>query len=170
MTIEQFLDILGRYPQVIILFLGFLPLASFIHGRYIAGARIAESPHRFVMSTLVYLACVPGIFAVTLSVYVFVFERRSIFQTDIYTQVLPIVSMIATLLIIRRTVDLDSIPGFDKITGLIVVIFAVFSIFWVLDKTHIWVVSYLPFWQGVLIFIGLLIAIRYGWTKMVKRG
>ncbi|MCB0518754.1 MAG: hypothetical protein H6577_03870 [Lewinellaceae bacterium] len=169
MTLQAFFDLLSAHPAWILAFFILLPMTALLLGWIAKGAEY-ESPWSYAYSTLIYLACVPGIFAVTLSVYVFVFERRSIFQTDIYTQVLPIVSMIATLLIIRRTVDLDSIPGFDKITGLIVVIFAVFSIFWVLDKTHIWVVSYLPFWQGVLIFIGLLIAIRYGWTKMVKRG
>jgi hypothetical protein len=112
---------------------------------------------------------VPGIFAVTLSVYVFVFERRSIFQTDIYTQILPVLSMIGTLLLIRRNVDLDLIPGFDKITGLIMMITATFALMWVLDKTHIWVVSFLPFWQGILIFIGLLLVIRWGWSRMAKK-
>ena len=113
-------------------------------------------PWKYLYSSLIYLVCVPGIFALFLSIYVFIFERRSIFQTDIYTQVLPIVSMFATLLLIRRNVSLDLVPGFGKITGLFMMIAAAFAFFWVLDKTHIIVISFLPLWQGVLIFAGLL--------------
>ena len=104
----------------------------------------------------------------TLSIYVFVFERRSIFDTDIYTQILPIISMVATLFLIRRNVNLDLVPGFDKITGLIMMIASVFAFMWVLDKTRIWVVSYLPFWQGLLIFAGLLLVLRWGWGKVAR--
>jgi hypothetical protein len=80
-----------------------------------------------------------------------------------------VLAMLATILIVRRTVDLDRIPGFDKITGLMLIMFAVFAILWVLDKTHIWVVSYLPFWQGILIFAALLLLIRFGWSKLAKK-
>ena len=97
------------------------------------------TPWKYLYSALVYLVCVPGIFSVTLDVYMFLFEKRSILQTDIYTQILPILSMVITLFIIKRNVNLDAIPGFGKLSGLIMMITATLLIMWGLDRTHFWV-------------------------------
>jgi hypothetical protein len=168
MTLQEFFDMLAANPVWILAFFILLPISALLLG-WIAKGEEYSSPWDYAYSILIYLACIPGIFAVTLSIYLFVFERRSILQTDIYTQILPVLAMLATILIVRRTVDLDRIPGFDKITGLMLIMFAVFAILWVLDKTHIWVVSYLPFWQGILIFAALLLLIRFGWSKLAKK-
>jgi hypothetical protein len=168
MTLQEFFNLLAEHPAWIIAYFLLIPFTALLAGILGKGEGHLD-PWKYLYSALIYLVCVPGIFAVTLSVYVFVFERRSIFQTDIYTQILPVLSMIGTLLLIRRNVDLDLIPGFDKITGLIMMITATFALMWVLDKTHIWVVSFLPFWQGILIFIGLLLVIRWGWSRMAKK-
>lgn len=168
MTLQAFFDLLVANPVWILAYFLLIPFTALLAGIFGKGEGDID-PWKYLYSALIYMVCVPGIFAVTLSVYVFVFERRSIFQTDVFTQILPVLSMIATLLLIRRNVDLDKVPGFDKITGLLMMITAAFAFFWVLDKTHIWVVSYLPFWQGILIFIALLLVIRWGWGKLGKR-
>ena len=168
MTLQEFFDLLVANPFWILCYFLMIPFTAFLAGRMGKGEGHLE-PWTYLYSVLIYLVCIPGIFAVTLSVYLFIFERRSIFQTDMYTQVLPIFSMILTLWLIRKNVDLRLIPGFDKLTGLITMIFALFAIFWVLDKTRIWVVSFLPFWQGILIFVGILLVLRYGWSKMTSK-
>ncbi len=168
MTLQDFFTLLAGHPTWILAFFILLPLTALVLG-WITKGEEGSSPWKYLYSALIYLSCVPGIFAVTLSVYFFVFERRSILQTDIYTQVLPVVSMIATLLILRRNVDLDLIPGFDKISGLIMMIAASLALMWFVDRTHIYVISFLPFWQAVLIFIALLVVVRWGWSKFTRR-
>jgi len=168
MTLQDFFNLLSANPIWVLSYFLLIPFTALLAGILGKGEGHLE-PWTYLYSTLIYLVCIPGIFAVTLSVYAFVFERRSIFETDMYNQVLPIFSMVLTLFLIRKNVDLNYIPGFDKITGLIMMIFALFSIFWVLDKTRIWVVSFLPFWQGILIFVGLLLAVRWGWGRMTKK-
>ncbi|MEK7254979.1 MAG: hypothetical protein AAB316_09560 [Bacteroidota bacterium] len=168
MTLRDFFALLAENPVLILAFFILIPFTAWLAG-FMGKGEGHLAPWKYLYSTLIYLACVPGIFAVTLSIYVFVFERRSIYDTDIYTQILPVVSMVVTLLLIRKNVDLDLVPGFDKITGLIMMIAAIFAFMWVLDKTHILVISYLPFWQGILIFIGLLLVIRWGWSRITSR-
>jgi len=168
MTLKELFDLLSAHPAWILAYFILVPFTALLAGMLGKGEGHL-TPWKYLYSTLIYLVCVPGIFAVTLSIYVFIFERRSIFDTDVYTQILPVLSMVATLLLIRRNVDLDLIPGFDKITGLVMMISATFAFMWVLDKTRIWIVSFLPFWQGILIFIGLLLVIRWGWGKVAKR-
>lgn len=164
MTLQDFFTLLSENPFWVLSYFLLIPFTALLAGILGKGEGHLE-PWTYLYSTLIYLVCIPGIFAVTLSVYFFIFEKRSIMQTDMFTQVLPIFSMILTLYLIRRNVDLNQIPGFDKITGLITMIFGLLCVFWVLDRTRIWVVSFLPFWQGILIFVGLLLTVRWGGKK-----
>jgi hypothetical protein len=73
--------------------------------------------------------------------------------------------MVVTLLIIRRNVNLDYIPGFDKLGGLVMIIASTLIIMWFIDRMRIIVFSYLRFEYVILFFIGLLLVIRLGWKR-----
>ncbi|MCF8248239.1 MAG: hypothetical protein K9J37_23630 [Saprospiraceae bacterium] len=168
MTLQEFFNFLVSNPVWIISYFLLIPFTAWLAGIFGKGEGNMD-PWKYLYSALIYLVCVPGIFAIFFNLYLFIFERRSIFQTEIFTQLLPIVSMFVTLLLIRRNVSLDLVPGFDKITGLFMMITAAFAFFWVLDKTHLIVISYLPLWQGLLIFAGLLLVMRWGWGRLAKK-
>ena len=136
MTLKEFFDLLADNPILILAYFGLIPFTAFIAGMLGKGEGHIN-PWKYLYSSLIYLVCVPGIFAFTLSVYLFLFERRSIFDTDVYTQILPILSMVATLLIIGKNVSLERIPGFDKLSGLVIMVTTVMTLMWVLDKTRI---------------------------------
>jgi hypothetical protein len=84
---------------------------------------------------------------------------------DLWTQVLPIVSMILTLLLIRKNVSFDRVPGFGKIHGLMVMIGAILILMWLVDRTHIIAISFIPFYQVILGFLVLLGIAMIGWRK-----
>ncbi|MCO6476983.1 MAG: hypothetical protein J5I94_10210 [Phaeodactylibacter sp.] len=164
MTLRELFQLLAGHPEYIIFYFAIIPVMAFLAG--ILGKGEGHlSPWRYLYSTLIYFVCVPGIFSITVSIYNFLFNRGSIMDADVFAQVLPVLSMVITLLLIRRNVNLDHIPGFDKLSGLITVITAVFILMWVADRTRIIVFSYLPFQYVILIFIALLLAIRYGWRR-----
>lgn len=168
MTLGEFFDLLAGNPAYIIFFFSIIPFSALLAG--ILGKGEGHiSPWKYLYSALLYFSCVPGIFAVTLSVYFFLFERRSIMETDVYTQILPVASMLLTIFIIRKNVDLENVPGFDKLSGLIMIITAALGIMWFVDKTRIWVLTYVPFQYVFLIFIALLLVIRFGWSKITSR-
>jgi len=64
-------------------------------------------------------------------------------------------------------VSLELIPGFDKIGGLFMMIAAALLVMWVFDRTHIWMVTQMPFGYAICIFGGLLLAIRFGWSRVL---
>ncbi len=165
MTLQELFDLIAATPAYVIFYFAIIPFAALLAGLLSKGEG-HTTPWNILYSVLIYAVCVPGIFAVTLSVYFFLFERKSIMQTDLYTQVLPIVSMVATLLIIRKNVDFDYIPGFDKISGLITMIAATLGIMWFIDRTHIYAITYLRFEVVLLIFFALLLLVRFGWSKI----
>jgi hypothetical protein len=115
----------------------------------------------------VYFACIPGIFALTLNAYMFLFERQPVLETNLYTQILPILCMLVTLWLIKKNVSLNDVPGFDKIGSLFFIITVLISMMWILEKTHIFVFTYMPFYQFILFFIGFLVLIRFAWSKMM---
>ena len=168
MTLTEFFEVLSNQPSLVLGYFLLIPFTAFLAG--IMGKGEGHlSPWKYLYATLVYLVSVPGIFAITLNIYLFLFERRSIMDTDVYTQVLPIFSMIATLLIIRNNVAYERIPGFGKLSGLMMMIFAVLTLMWGLDRTRIYIIAFtsMPFYYVIAIFIVLLIAFRIGMKKLM---
>lgn len=164
MTLKQFFDFISLHPAVLLFYAVAVPLSALLTGLFSRGEGHL-SPWKYLYSFLIFFVCVPGIFAVTLNIYLFLFERQSIWDANLYTQVLPVLVMLLTLTIIKKAVNLDTIPGFGKLTGLILMISSILVIMWFLDKTHIYVFSYMPFFQVVLLIVFLLVVIRLAWNK-----
>jgi len=167
MTLADLFNKVSEEPIYIILFFIAVPITALLTG-WFSKEEGGNSPWKYLYSTLLYLVCVPGILAVSLAIYLFLFERRSIFDTNILMEIMPIFSMIVTMLIVRKNVDINRIPGFDKLSGLIMMIFSAMAIMWFIDRTRIIVFSYLPIQYLLLIFIGLMIFIRVGWSRLIK--
>ena len=167
MTLKEFFDLLAANPAWIIFYFLLIPFTAWLAS--VLGKNEGHlSPWCYLYSTLIYLVCIPGIFAITLDVYLFLFERRSIFEMDIYTQVLPILSMVVSLLLIQKNVPLDEIPGFGRLSALVMMIMAVMVLMWIVDKTRIFVFTYLPFQYVFLIFAVLFIIFRFGWGRLIE--
>lgn len=126
------------------------------------------SPWNYWYATLIYLVCIPGIFAVTLDVYLFLFEKRSIFDTDIYTQILPIISMVLSIFIVKQNADLTLLPGFGRLSGLITMISCTLILMWFIDRTHIVVFAAMRFEQVLVIFLLLFLGIRFAWSRFIS--
>jgi hypothetical protein len=167
MTLQDFFDFLGQNPSYVLLFFAGIPLVALLAG-FMGRGEGHLAPWRYLYAVLIYLVSIPGIFAMTLNIYLFLFERRSVLQSDILSQILPIFSMIATLLIIKQNAPFQAIPGFDKLSGLLFMIVATFAFMWFLDRTHIYAFSYIPFWQVLVIFAVLFLVIRLGWQKFSR--
>ena len=167
MSLQDLFKLIGENPSYVLMYFSLIPIAALVAGVMGKGEG-ALTPWREFYSILIYLVCIPGIFSVSLAVYYFLFERKPILETDVLTQILPTCSMIATLLLIKRNVSFEDIPGFGKISGLMSMTAATFVFMWFIDKTHIIAITYIPFWQVVIIFIILYLLIRLGWSRFIS--
>lgn len=165
MTLGEFFGLMSENPAIILFYFLAVPLSALL-GLVFGKGQGHESPWKYFYCAIIYLAAVPGIFAVTLNLYSFLFERMPVRNMNIYTQILPIISLILTVFIVRKNVSLDQIPGFDKIWGLIVIILVVLAIMWGLDRTRIIAFTGFPFYYVILILVGFFVLIRYAWNKM----
>ena len=165
MTLGEFFVWTSGHPTFLILYFLLVPFIALLAG-WFSKNEGHLSPWKQLYSVLIYMVSLPGIFAVTLSIYFFLFERRSILDTNLVTQVLPVISMVVTILLIKRQVDLDLVPGFDKISGLILIIATLMTLMWIIDKTHIYSITFMPFYVVILILIAGFFVIRLGLRKM----
>ncbi len=164
MTLQALFQLMGNHPLWVLSYFGLVPFMAWIINDLSKG-QAHRSPWNYSYATLIYLSTVPGIFSLTFTIWMWLFERRSILEMDVYFQIAPVLSMLLTLYIIKRQVDLDYIPGFDRLSGLITMIAAALVFFWILDKTRIVVFSYMPFGYALLLFAGLLLLMRTGWKR-----
>jgi len=168
MTIQQFLNHISTDPFYWMLYLAILPITALLF-LLLAKNEGTKSPWKYAYSVLIYLSCIPGIFAFVLLAYRFVFENQQILNIDIYTQLLPIFSMALTIFLVRRNVDLIYIPGFGKLSGLLIMIFATFGIMWFINKTRLLAITFIPIQYIFIIFIVLFLLIKIGFDKMITK-
>ncbi len=168
MTLREFFSYLDANPMMVLAFLLAIPFIALLAG-FISKGEGHLSPWKYLYSLLVYAICVPGILAAALAVYVFLFERGgSIFNANLMTQMLPVVSMIVTLGIIRRNVPFQYVPGFGKLSSLMTLIGSVFIIMYVMQKVNLFVWINLPAHYFLLTIVGLILVMRYTLKSMIS--
>lgn len=109
-------------------------LIGTLHGQQRGG----RAPWRYLYSFLLYAACVPGIFSCVLVVYSVFFTSENLIDVNLTVYLTPILAMIVTIGLMRRSVDFSSVPGFNKLTGLVAMIAVAFIVALVLRSLRVW--------------------------------
>jgi hypothetical protein len=167
MKLQDFFTILSSNQHYVLIYFISLPILALLIG-LVGGTKDHLSPWKYMYTAIVYMVSIPGIFAVGLNVYYFLFQRQDIMQTDLLLQVLPIVTMVVTIFIMKKNINLEFVPGFDKVYALWMILFATMALMWLLERIHIVVFSYLPFQYLIAIFLGIFGFIYFGWKKIAK--
>ena len=167
MTLGEFLQQFSAHHELILFYAVAVPLTALLAGIFGKGQG-HQSPWKYLYAVLVYMACLPGIFSVTLSGYLWFVEGHSVLDSDIFTQIIPVLVMVLTLWLITRSVSLDRVPGFERISGLITLIIIVFVILWVLEKTRILFISFFPFPLAILAILALITGGRWAMSKIFR--
>lgn len=166
MTLQELFRYVSQNPAPFALFLSCLPLLALVTNLWSGQTAPDILRWKYVYMVLVFASAIPGIFAVTLNLYLFLFERQSVWSLNLITQFLPILSMVATLWIIRQKIPFEHIPGFGKLSGFLTLIAALIGVLFVLDRLHFYAVTYIPFGYLVIGFVLVLLLIRFAWTKL----
>jgi hypothetical protein len=168
MTLRELFDYLSTNPLVVAAYFSLLLFTAILAGLMGKGEGHL-SPWKYLYATIVYLVCVPGIFAASLAVYLFLFEKGgSIFNVNLLTQVLPVAAMLITLNVIRRSVEFGYIPGFGRLTDLIMTIFTMFLLMYLLNRLHLIAWVYVPVQWLILIVVGFLLMVRFGLKRLTS--
>lgn len=162
MILREFFDVLINDLIYVLVYLFIILVMAFVAG-LMGQDKGYEVLWKYFYFMLIYFICVLGIFFIIVLVYQFLFEWCSIWDVDVFVQVLFIIFMVVILFIIWCNVNLDYILGFDKLGGLVMIIVFMFIIMWFIDWMWIIVFLYLCFEYVIFFFVGLLLVICFGW-------
>lgn len=167
MTVYDLINILTKNSNTILNYYILLFVIALI-GLLFANSIRAKTPIVYVYSALIYAIIIPGLLAIILVIYNFFFLRKNLMQLELVTYYLPIIAMLFLLLIIKKTLPLKEIPGFDKLSGLFVILFITFLITYFVQRAVIGIFFIGSFTQLIVIFLVLLVVLKLGWNKLVK--
>ena len=126
-------------------------------------------PWRYFYSFLVYLTCVPGIFSSVLTAYSLFFVRQNLLHVNIFVYFLPIISMVATLVVIARNARWKNLPGVDRLTALITLLAISFSVALFVQKTRVWIVFGGRFTTLIAIAFISFVVLKWGLYKLFRK-
>ncbi|CAM1361385.1 hypothetical protein [Tenacibaculum xiamenense] len=167
MTVQDIIDLIDKNSSAILNYYIVLGIISLI-GLLFVNRDNFKSPITYAYTFLIYASVIPGLLALMLIVYNLFFLKRNLLHLPVLTYYLPVIAMGVLLLIIKKTVSLKEIPGFERLSGLFMLIFVTLIITYFVQKIFIGVffigsVSYL-----IGLFVVLLLVLKVGWNKLVK--
>jgi hypothetical protein len=127
-------------------------------------------PWKYLYAVLVYFVCVPGMFAGVLTAYTLFFSRENLLDVSLLVYFLPIVSMILTLVLIRKNVSFDEVPGFDRLSGLMVMVGCSFAVALAIQRTKIWIVFGGSIERLFILAAGIFALLKWGAYMLFRRG
>ncbi|MDB6066877.1 MAG: hypothetical protein JWR26_3085 [Pedosphaera sp.] len=169
MTTRELIHVADREPWVLAGVFVAAPVAAWLCGQVHKPGEGGKGPYKYVYSGLVYLTCLPGMFAGVLTAYTMFFSKENLLDVSLLVYILPIVSMIVTLVLIRKNVSFDEVPGFDRLSGLMVMIGCSFAIALAIEKTRIFIFFGGSIERLFALAIGIFALIKWG-MYMLFRG
>lgn len=101
-----------------------LPALAFLMvflGKIAPGGRIID----YGLSSIVYLSAIPGMLSASLLFYSLLIAGHDLLKVDAIVYFLPIFSMATAFFLISRKIDLDRLPGFGRLSGLMILLLLV---------------------------------------------
>ena len=145
------------------------PVIAWLLGRLHERGKGGAAPWKYIYAALVYLVCVPGLFAAVITAYTLFFSHENLLDASLLVYFLPVVSLIVTLIFIRKNVSFDDVPGFDRLSGLMVMVGCSFVIALVIQKTRIWVFFGGSIEKLFLLAAGVFALLKWGTYMLFRR-
>jgi hypothetical protein len=168
-TIRELILVADQHSIALAAVFAGLPVAAWLCRLMHGPKRGGSAPWKYLYSLLVYLACVPGVFAGVLTAYTLWFTRENLLDVSFIVYVVPILSMVVTLALIGRSVEFDQVPGFDRLWGLMVMIGCSFGIALFIQKTSIWVVFGGSIGWLFLLALVVFVLLKWGAHMLFRR-
>ncbi len=168
MTIQEIIQKLGPYSLYIFIYLILIPVLSFVYSKICGKERGIMAPHKYIYAVLIYLIAIPGIFGGVLTAYSLFILRANLLQVNFLIYILPVLSMIVTFIFISKGVDLNEVPGFDRLYGLLVVLGVTFILTLGIMKTRIWIFFGGSITTLLIIGVVLFILLKWGTRKLFQ--
>jgi len=160
MSILDVLRIISSHPLYPVVYAAAMPLIVLLL-KVLHGPNDGPlPPWKYFYAVLIYLSVVPGMTVLFFAIYLALFQNANLLALSIYTYALPILSMVTTLVIMRKSVRFNEIPGFRTLGGLLLLIGVSFAGLLLLDRLRVFLFFRASFFAFLLIWIAIFIALR----------
>lgn len=153
------------HPHAVIIYMICIPALALIAALF-AGTRPERTPVRYIFSILMYATCVPGVLAVVLTGYALLIMRTDILQVNALVYFLPILSMALTIAITNRVIRMSGIPGFNRLSGFMLLIGVSFVLVFILQRMFFGVVFFGTMQSLLILFAVIFILLKLGWERL----
>ena len=169
MTLRDLIQLADGHLLALVIFFVAPPVVAWLcnvaHGR----GNGANPPWKYIYAILVYLVCIPGLFSAVLAAYALFFRRENLLDVNLVVYFLPVISMIVTLIFIHKTVNFENVPGFDRISGLMIMIGCSFVIALAIDKTRIWLMFHGSIAMLFVLAAAIFALLKWGTYMLFRR-
>jgi len=169
-TIRDLLNLAGQYPLPLAGAFVAPPLVAWLLGLMHPRGQGGLAPWNYFSAVLVYLTCVPGMFAAVITGYSLFFSRENLLDANVIVYALPILSMVATLIFIGRDVPFAEVPGFDRLSGLMTMVGCSFAIALTIQKTNIFLLFGGSIGTLFILAAGVFALLKWGTFMLFRRG
>jgi hypothetical protein len=169
MTIRELIQVADRYPIVLAAAFALPLVLTWVCGQLHGKGRGGTSPWKYLYSVLIYAVCVPGLLSGVVTAYTLFFTRENLLDASLIVYFVPVVAMVVTLVLIRKNVSFDDVPGFGRLSGLMVMIGCSFALALAIDKTHIWIWFGASIERLFLLALAIFALLRWGTYMLFRR-
>jgi hypothetical protein len=155
MTLNEFYQKVENFDILVLIYSLLTIVAAIVFGMISGKEKEKQKPWNYIYSVLIYAVTVPGILQTVITLYLLFVEKRSLLDINLAVYIAPIASMIINLLIISKNTDLKSIPGFDRLSGLMTMLGISIILVVIISKTRI----FLFFGGSIFLFFGLILVL-----------
>ena len=149
MSVQAFYNFLSEHSLwVVIYFVAIFGLSILISHRQ---KKMPSSLNAKLLSLFIFMVSIPGILAAIVVFYSLFFVRVNLLDVDILVYFLPIVMMVLTLFFIAKKLNLNELPGFNRLSGLMTLLTLIGFILLLLYKLR-FIVGFFASIQSLLIF------------------
>lgn len=166
MTIQQLIDWFNSNPYLVLIYFTVILALAIISVLIVTINNV--NVIKYVMSAIIYGVTVPGILAVTLILYSLFIIKVNLLNVSFISYFVPIIFTIATLFVLNRKVKMSTIPGFSRLSALMIFILITFGIIFVLQRTYFGVLFIGGFSQLLIVFVIVFIVLKIAWSKLTK--
>jgi hypothetical protein len=167
MNLSDLLASVEARPAPVLGYFLALPAVAWLAGRFHPRGTVFQSPVRWVYSAVLYGAAIPGIVAGVALADTLAHER--LMQAGVLSQLLPLLSMLITVGIIRRQAAPEHIPGFSQMTGfLLLLVFTAVGVF-LLMQIRIWIFIGGGMWTLLISMTVLFLLLKWAFERTFGR-
>jgi hypothetical protein len=169
MTVQELIRVTENHQAILVSIFLALPLLAWLAGLIHGKGSGASAPWKYFYSVFIYLACIPGMFASVLTAYAMFFQNENLLTLNLLIYFLPIVAMVVTLIFVRKNVDFASVPGFDRLAGLMIMIACSFGLALAIQKTKIWIFFGGSIERLFILAAGIFALLKWGAYMVFRR-